>query len=173
MASYYYLMSSLPMLTADGEIPFHYDKFLEICQPVLKESRYRLLKELTLSSSEGPLLSEWSKFYSVLEKELIYQRRRRLGQNCTAPTEHDADAVRIAAAAINESNPLEAEKMLMALEFEKLDTLVNMHYFDDAALIGYAIKLKLLERKTVFDSESGKAEFSRIIDYLHQQILSM
>jgi len=173
MASYYYLMSSLPMLRADGEMPFHYDEFLEKCRSSLKEPRYQLLKELTLSSSEGPLLSEWSRFYGVLERELIYQRRQRLGQTCTAPTDRDADAVRIVAAAMNESNPLEAEKMLLELEFEKLDTLVNMHYFDDAALIGYALKLKLLERKTVFDNRRGKAEFGRIVEYLQQQILSM
>lgn len=173
MASYYYLMSSLPMLKADGEMPFHYDEFLEKCRSSLKESRYQLLKDLTLSSSEGPLLSEWSKFYGVLENELNYQRRLRLGQTCSAPSDRDADAVRIVTTVMNENNPLEAENMLLALEFEKLDALVNMHYFDDAALVGYALKLKLLERKTAFDNRRGKAEFNRIVDYLQQQILSM
>ena len=73
---------------------------------------------------------------------------------------------------MNNKNPLEAEKMLLSFQFEKLDELVSMHYFDDCALFGYALKLKLLERKTIFKQESGKKEFSRIADVLEKQIIS-
>ena len=48
-----------------------------------------------------------------------------------------------------------------------------MHYFDDCALVGYAMKLKLLERKTVFRQQEGKAELGRIVDGLQQQIMNM
>ena len=53
---------------------------------------------------------------------------------------------------MNNKNPLAAEEMLLSFEFERLDELVGIHYFDDYALIGYALKLKLLERKTSFKS---------------------
>ena len=57
MASYYYLISSLPDLRTDGEMPFSYEEFLGMCQSNVSESKYECLKNLTLSSEEGPIMS--------------------------------------------------------------------------------------------------------------------
>ena len=173
MSSLYYLMASLPMLKADGEMPFSYNEFLRLCQGNVGETRYQMLRELTVASNEGPLVSDWAKFYGVLNAELTYQRNQRLGRSCQAPLERADGAIRTVTAAMNEKNPLEAEKMLLALQFEKLDELVNLHYFDECALVGYALKLKLLERKTVFRQDKGRAEFNRITDGLQKQIINM
>ena len=70
MASQYYLISSLPDLRTDGEMPFSYEEFLGMCQSNVSESKYELLKNLTLSSEEGPLLKEWSAFYKNLMGEV-------------------------------------------------------------------------------------------------------
>ena len=80
MASYYYLISSLPDLRTDGDMPMTYDEFLDMCQSNVSESKYELLKNLTLSSEEGPLLKEWSAFYKNLMGELNYQRSVSLGR---------------------------------------------------------------------------------------------
>ena len=56
MASYYYLISSLPDLKTDGEMPMTYDEFLGMCQSNVSESKYKFLENLTLSSEEGPLV---------------------------------------------------------------------------------------------------------------------
>lgn len=173
MSSYYYLLSSLPMLKADGELPFSYDAFLRQCRGNVSEERCRMLEELTLASSEGPLVAQWAKFYGVLHEELTYQRKARLGKPCQAPAIREEAAIRTVTAAMNEKNPLEAENMLLTLQFEKLDELVNLHYFDECALVGYALKLKLLERKTVFRQDKGRAEFNRITDGLQKQIINM
>ena len=42
--------------------------------------------------------------------------------------------------------------------------------YDDYALFGYALKLKLLERKTVFNAEKGKAELDKLVKSLEEQI---
>ena len=173
MSSYYYLLSSLPLLKADGEMPFSYDTFLGMCRGNVKQERYQMLETLTVQSSEGALVSDWAKFYGVLNEELTYQRRVRLGKPCQAPVNRDDGAIRTVTAAMNEKNPLEAEKMLLTLQFEKLDELVNQHYFDDAALVGYALKLKLLERKTIFHRETGRTELDRIAEGLQKQIMNM
>ena len=55
MASYYYLIASLPELKADGEMPITYSEFLNCCQSNVSDSDYELLVNLTLSSTEGPL----------------------------------------------------------------------------------------------------------------------
>ncbi len=171
--AYYYLISSLPMLKSDGDMPFSYEQFLSVCHDSLGEDKYRMLAELSLSSSEGPLVSEWAKFYGALTDELTYQRNIRLGRKAKAPEQREEAVSKLVSSAMNNKNPLEAEEMLLALEFERLDELIGTHYFDDYALIGYALKLKLLERKKSFDKERGKNEFYRIIDNLEQQIISM
>ena len=173
MSSLYYLMASLPMLKADGEMPFSYNEFLRLCQGNVSDARYQMLRELTVASNEGPLVSDWARFYGVLNAELIYQRNQRLGRPCQTPLEREDGAIRTVTAAMNEKNPLEAEKMLLALQFEKLDELVSLHHFDESELVGYALKLKLLERKTVFDRDSGRAELDRIADDLQSQIMKM
>lgn len=173
MHSYYYLISSLPLLKVDGEMPFSYDAFLEQCRGKVNSARYQMLEELSVSSAEGPMVSEWAKFYERFNAELTYQRKQRLGKPCQVPAERDESITHAVTAAVSEKNPLEAEHMLLSIQFAKLDELVSMHYFDECALVGYALKLKLLERKTVFRQQEGKAELGRIVDALQQQIINI
>lgn len=171
MASYYYLLSSLPMLKADMSPPLTYSDFLGKCRSAVSAAKYSVLENLTLSFGKGPLLSEWSEFYTVFERELIRYRNQRSGKQVQNAGERDESVFKMISAAVGGKNPLEAEKALLALEFEKLNELIGTHYFDDHALMGYALKLKLLERKNVFDQKKGKAELGRILHGLQQQIL--
>ena len=171
MASYYYLMSRLPMLRADGEMPFPYSEFLEMCRPAVSGAKYSLLRELTLSSRKGPLVAEWAKFYAAMQRELCCLRNRRLGRQTQGEQERDDAVCAAVTAAVGGKNPLEAEKALLALQFQKLDELIGLHYFDDYALMGYALKLRLLERKSVFDQKKGKAVLGRILGSLQKQIM--
>ena len=170
MASYYYLISSLPDLKTDGEMPFTYDEFLSMCQSNVSESKYECLRVLTLSSKKGPLMKEWATFYNNLMRELNYQRSMNLGR--PYPTSHDKDSViaQVAAAAIAAENPLESERILLNFEFESLDSLVGLHTFDDVYLFGYAIKLKLPERQSCFVQLKGQMEFRRLFDQVQQRI---
>lgn len=173
MSSYYYLISSLPMLRSDGAMPISYERFLSWCEGSVSGEKLERLKTLTADSSKGPLLREWAAFYGVLSKELTYQRSVKLGRPAEPPAERDSDAVRVVNAALNAKNPLEAENMLLALEFDKLDSLLSMHYFDDYVLNGYALKLRLLERKCAFEKERGRKEFKRLFDGIQQQVFSI
>ena len=171
--AYYYLISSLPMLKSDGDMPLSYATFLEMCRDALNDDKFKILSELTLSSNEGAFLSKWAEFYGAIKEELTYQRNLRLGRKATAPSIRDDATIKVVTAAMNHQNPLTAEEMLLALEFEKLDELVGTHYFDDWALMGYALKLKLLERRGSFDFEKGKSELNRLVENLEQQIESI
>lgn len=173
MASYYYLIASLPELRADGEMPLTYEEFLSLCQGNVSESDYELLKNLTLDSKEGPLVSEWANFYGMLTKELNYQRSINLGKSYSAVYDKDGIIAQVAASALSAKNPLEAERILLEYEFENLDSLVGLHMFDDYVLFGYAIKLKLLERLTSFEQDKGKAEFQSLFDGIQQQVYSL
>ena len=171
MASYYYLLSSLPMLKADGELPLTYREFLGMCASAVSGPKYSFLESLTLSSDKGPLVSDWAVFYKALMKELTVYRNRRLDKQPQSGETENETLLKTVTDAVSGKNPLEAEKALLALEMKKLDELIGLHYFDDHALIGYALKLKLLERKNIFDQKKGKAEMTRILDGLQKQIL--
>ena len=173
MASYYYLISSLPNLRTDGDMPMTYDEFLDMCQSNVSESKYELLKNLTLSSEDGPLLKEWSAFYKNLMGELNYQRSVSLGRPYLTSYDKDSVIAQVAGAAMAAKNPLEAEKILLECEFDNLDSLVGLHTFDDRYLFGYAIKLKLLERQSCFVQSKGQKEFKRLFDQVQQRVYSL
>lgn len=173
MASYYYLISSLPDLRTDGDMPMTYDEFLDMCQSNVSESKYELLKNLTLSSEEGPLLKEWSAFYKNLMGELNYQRSVSMGRPYLTSYDKDSVIAQVAGAAMAAKNPLEAEKILLECEFDNLDSLVGLHTFDDRYLFGYAIKLKLLERQSCFVQSKGQKEFKRLFDQVQQRVYSL
>ena len=173
MASYYYLISSLPDLRTDGDMPVTYDEFLDMCQSNVSESKYELLKNLTLSSEEGSLLKEWSAFYKNLMGELNYQRSVSLGRPYLTSYDKDSVIAQVAGAAMAAKNPLEAEKILLECEFDNLDSLVGLHTFDDRYLFGYAIKLKLLERQSCFVQSKGQKEYKRLFDQVQQRVYSL
>ena len=93
MASYYYLVSSLPMLKTQGEPPMDYAAFLGMCKTAVSSGVYQTLEELTVESDKGPLLSEWAAFYKALSRELTYQRSVKLGRACPVPSDRDAAIV--------------------------------------------------------------------------------
>ena len=173
MASYYYLIASLPELRVDGDMPITYSEFLSCCHSNVSEKDYQILKNLTLSSTEGPLVNEWAQFYGMLKKELNYQRSMNLGKSYSTAYDKDGLISQVVASALSAKNPLEAEKLLLEYEFENLDSLVGLHMFDDYVLFGYAIKLKLLERLNCFEQTKGKAEFKSLFDGIQQRVYSL
>ncbi len=170
MASYYYLISSLPTLFADDAMPMTYGEFLSCCAGNVGEKTYALLESLTLSSSEGPLVREWAAAYGALTKELNAQRNAALGKQDSPVYERDAGNAKAVSAALSAKNPLEAEQILLDYEFDLLDSLVGLHAFDDTVLFGYALKLKLMERRSSFDKSKGQAEFKRLLNQAQERI---
>ena len=173
MASYYYLLSSLPTLDPHGDVPFSYEAFLKLCQGNVSEANYAILENLTPESSEGPLLREWAVIYRNLTKELNSQRSIRLGKAYPSDFDKDPIAASVASSAISADNPLDAEQQLLAYEFSQLDDLIGLHIFDDYALFGYALKLMLLERAKGFEHDKGKQEFTRLFEKVQEQILDI
>lgn len=158
------------MLRAEGNTPVTYQRFLELCRTAVSKTRYSELESLTLRSDKGPLVREWAKFYQAFSSELTFIRNEKRGLQFKGAYFHDTALSGAISAAISGKNPLEAENALIKLQFEKLDELVGAHCFDDHALMGYALKLRLLERKSIFVEKQGKDEFERILLELEKQI---
>lgn len=173
MVSYFYLISSLPELTVNGNLPITYDEFLNYCQSNVSEKKYELLENLTLDATAGSFMKEWSVVYSKLKNELNYQRSMKMGKTHSNIYDKDATITKMIADVLDAKNPFEAERLLIKYEFEMLETLVGLHTFDEYALFAYAIKLKLLERLNCFNIEQGKAEFKKLFDTVQQKVYSL
>ncbi|MCQ2397870.1 MAG: DUF2764 domain-containing protein [Sphaerochaetaceae bacterium] len=170
MASYYYLLASLPELKKDGALPISYDNFLELCNNAVNRTVYRNLSELTVETGGGSLSEKWCSFCPDVKKEICRLRNINLGkQAASSDIKHPATS-KLAEAVMHAENPLKAEKILLEAQFDYLDSLMSLHFFDDTVLYGYAIKLRLLERQSLFDTELGKSEFRRLFDNIQQQI---
>ncbi len=173
MASYYYLIASLPMLRTNAEPPLDYAAFLAMCKTAVSDRTYRTLEQLSAESDGSGLLGEWADFYRTLRSELHYQRSVKLGRPCAVPYERDAAVTAAVTAAVNAEDPLKGEQILLALEFDRLDAMTGLHSFDDHALCGYAMKLKLLERQRVFRRDEGERAFNGLLTQLRQQVFSI
>ncbi len=158
------------MLRAGDPPPMEYSKFLDACQDSVNEKVYRTLSELSVHSDQGPFLKQWSEFYRMLEAELCYRRNAKLNRPCTAPECRDIEIVQAVTAAVNAPDPLTGERLLLELEFQRLDELCAMHNFDDTVLFAYAMKLKLLERQQLFRKENGLAAFNGLLLNISEQI---
>ena len=139
----------------------------------VSDADYELLRDLTLASTEGPLVDKWAEFYGMLNKELSYQRSMNLGKSYSSAYDKDGIIAQVVSSALSAKNPLEAEKILLEYQFENLDSLIGLHMFDDYVLFGYAIKLKLLERLNCFEQTKGKAEFNSLFTGIQQRVYSL
>lgn len=173
MASYYYLISSLPMLKTDGTIPMSFEEFLEQCKSNVSAATYQSLCDLESPTNGHPMLKEWSRFMNALVEEATFQRKLKLGKPASPPDNRESEIANTVAAALAAKNPLISEQILLDLEFRKVDSMLGLHSFDEYFLFAYAIKLKLLERQTVFKQEDGSKEFRALFNGVKNQILSM
>jgi hypothetical protein len=174
VASYYYLVATLPMLRYDGSAPFGCDTFLELCKGKVSDSDYDIIsKALANDPSNHLFLKKWQTFSQMVKQELNDQRSRKLSLSSAkyhnaGPKEYAiTDAVRLA---VGNDNPLEAEMDLMLLFWKYLEELATLHTFDLEGLLSYALKLQLLERKGLFTREDGNAEFKRLFSNLQSEI---
>lgn len=173
MSSYYYLLSSLPGLSFDS-VPMDWDKFLEGCNGNVSEKEYSILKKLSLDSCEGnTFLEKWGFFYGSLKNELTMRRKKRAGETVKSETSLSTDTIQAINMAMENKNPLEAELGLLRFCFNYLETETSLSMFDQNSLMGYALKLRILERKAVFDQLEGQTEFRKLFSNLQSVIKSV
>lgn len=169
---YTYLISSLPALVFGAEPPFSFGDFLKICQPLISESDFNILKT---SSREGeyiyegipPTLQKWREFDTTLRNELVKIRASRKKIDPAKYLRRDGYAESsISHAALNAyRNPslLEAEKALDLARWRALEELCVGHYFDIDFLLIYAHKLLILQRWQRINSADKVQQLERLL----------
>lgn len=164
MRQYYYLIASLPFLEFGIKPPILYRDFLAFSREQLSESDMKILKEATIEPSgdvKGVMsaLKEWNIFDMTLRNEIARQRASKMSKEpekyIRGENHQDPFLAQSAHWAISQESPIEAERFLDKIRWEKIEELARGHYFDMDFLITYALKLQILERWERINREGG------------------
>ncbi len=155
-AYYIYLISSLPMLLFGIKPPFSYERFLKMCEGLIREQALYILRNLPIKDGDfnpcpyNSTIQKWLAFDTSLRNELV---KIRAQHKHTDPLkylrkESRADFLlsHIALAAHRNPSLVEGENNLDEARWKVLDEIEAGHYFDNDYLLVYGYKLKLLER---------------------------
>ena len=181
MASYYYLVASLPMLRFEDPPPITLAQFLKTCEQNMGEHAYALVKGLaeghiTEIHEKHAYLSQWYTRVSDVKRALHRSRAKALSRTEAASDEHqalDIHAQEVVKQAMQADDPLAAELLLMRYWWDQAEELRTSGYFTLEVLFTYTIQLDLLERKALFTPMEGNAEFKRLFSNLQSIIKSI
>ena len=170
----YYLISQLPSLDGIGEntpLPITEERFSELCNRFLKSNAKEAMSKLSLAPEKEPtftgsvLIDAWNESERNLRFALGKVRAEKMKKpfdigTRILPVEH----VRTASAALEQENPMEAEKLLNRYRLEILEALRPMDGFSEDYIFYYGLKLKLILRIRRFDKEAGEKAYRNIYD---------
>lgn len=167
MASYYYLVASLPTLSFDQSPPLSIKQFMEKCQAELSKKDYKVLENL-FNEQESPLhpfIEKYRAFSFSLNEVLNYFRGQKLQRIDESQTRKfsESNLVEIVKLALSAENPLRGELALLKYRWDYISSLASFKYFELEVVLAYAVHLKLAQRKALFDDEKGKVEFESIL----------
>jgi hypothetical protein len=157
MADFYpYVIASLPMLHFGMKPPFSFERFLEVCCPLIPKKDFQLIRTLLQpehyfeKGKRYRIIQKWIEFDIALRNELVKIRATKKHidpARYLRPEEHSWSSITpaIMAANLHTSVP-DAEKTLDEMRWKALEELSTGHYFDLDLLITYAYKLLILQR---------------------------
>lgn len=168
----YYLMSQLPSLDGLSDaapLPITEDRFLDLCGRFLPKKMLTALKGINLVPPKNAMptgykfIDKWNSYERDLRLALGIVRAEKWGKtfesgNGFIPTE----LIQIARLAAENENPLEAEVFLNSYRARFLEDLRPADPFCEDAVFYYALKLKIMARIKLFDSEKGAKAYRDI-----------
>lgn len=170
MASYPYLMASLPLLSLQGEPPLTSADFLEMAQRLLPSGEFagvRLAMEGRLEEVALPALGRYVHAEIQLRDALARLRAARAGVDA-APfmrpfAGFDSSAERVAAEAMSAANPLERELILDQYRWQTLEDISALDAFGLVSVYSYGLRLQLVEKWHRLDEAQGEVAVETMV----------
>lgn len=168
MNGYYYLMTSLPTLSykEGGKVPFTKETFIKRIDGFVPKKDKKSIEDLLNGKSiNAPFMKQYNEMCSSIQRAVLHYRALRLGKNDSKyilKTPESSDVMKLARSAVEAENPYESELKIFELYWKALDKLSAFHFADFLSLSVYALKLRLLFRKTSFDKQKGRQEATRL-----------
>ncbi len=178
MSQYYYLVSTLPLLSYDSEYTISTEYFLEQCEKWLTARDYQILKTVSISEFNShkagcALLDKWLVWEINLRNELVKLRAQKKGLEgdaYLATVPEVLGTAEIAREAAAQESPLAAEELLNRARWSFLDDLEVGCFFTIEKLIIYYLRLQILERKSLFNKEVGSERYKSIYESITKEI---
>lgn len=168
----YYLISQLPSLDGISDnmpLPITEERFMQLCNNLLKDRIKSQLNNLTLTpplipeKSTSALILAWNEGERSLRLALAKVRAEKMKKTFDSDKEFlPVEVIKVANNAVETENPLEAEKFLTEYRLKFLEGLRPMDSFCEDFIYYYSLKLKLLQRIKQFDAEIGEVRYKNI-----------
>ena len=178
--SYPYLLTTLPPLIFQKEVPLSQDEFLELCHNLVPPKAYADLLQLFSQKANGnQMVEDYFLYEHSLDNEVTQIRARHLGRTVpVALTPLPYAPVGEAQEVMNAHNPRESEQARLYSLWAKLDSLKTTEFLNYEALAIYALQLRLLHRKDLFQRQKGEMALQMLAKnllperYLHRKSMS-
>jgi len=175
------------MLQFSQKQPLAYADFLASYSESVTEDDSRLLqslqRNLRFEIEEGHRVTEqWNAFVHDVTSELAHLRIIKARKESEHHQHEDKDmysmilsgeVVEGVRGVFSMEDPLSSELALLKLYWDKAESLKGSHAFDSTVLLLYAIQLRILERKELFDPLEGNQEFKRLFHDIQTTIKSI
>ena len=171
MGSYYYLVAQLPYLTYGQTPPMPPQAFKELVKPSLSAEDSGLLDMVSLAYPDGAVrcgsdfIDGWREWEQTLRLNLAKNRALKSKRESAFTAEPPAlpvDAAVAATRAAAEESPLEAEITHDKARWSAIDSLLGYEYFDRNTIFAYLLKLLILQRRALFQTETGFSEYKSL-----------
>jgi len=154
---YHYLVCSLPYLELEKEAPITADIFLSECGKWLTVREMSVLmntdvEDFEIKKDDPKIMRDW-KFFDLSLRGLLASARASLKGSRQGKIPDEIKDV------FDQPDPLMMEKRLAGKRWEYLDESGFGNYFDFNYLMLYLLKLRVIERLSLFDKDKGLAVF--------------
>lgn len=170
--NHYYLMAQLPSLDGVGDgapLPITEERFDELCTRFMGKKAVTTLHSLTLSPPREPdktgneLLDNWCAAERQLRLALGKLRSEAIQKPFDIGEEPlSSEAIQAAQTAMEQEDPMAAEKILNHYRLGLLENLRPTDAFSEDMVFYYGLKLKLLGRIRRFDEAAGREAYRNI-----------
>ena len=190
MAYYYYLVAQLPCLVYGQALPMLPEAFIGLAKPQLNNHDAALLDMVSLDPPPPPSVSgepsvsaslahkekvpasgsgfidgwrEWEWTLRLnLAKERAHKNKREGGVMANPPVIPTDAAVLAHKVITTIESPLEAEMMLDRARWDIIIELQGNDFFDRNTVFAYLLKLFILQRHSLFQTEAGFSEYKSL-----------
>lgn len=171
-----YIISSLPFLQFGHKAPMAFERFLEICKDLVSHDEFLILKDsknitdgkIKDRVKAGSIMQVWHDFEFLLRNQLVNIRAKRLHKNADkylrGRFDTDPSFTHKVGEIARQPQPLEVERSLDAMRWNKLEELCFGHYFDKEFLFIYGQKLLILNRWDKIHSANKQKLFDGLME---------
>lgn len=169
--SYFYFLSSLPLLLFDRKPVVSIKYFLKAARSCLSDGDFKILPEARLDpvkecSKSNSFLREWTKREFSLRIYLAINRAVKSGFSYILPSvpEPDSEHQFYSSQIINENNPRIAEILIDKGRWQFIDDYTKNDFFDLNSTLAYYLKLQINTRNFNMNSERGEDGYNTILE---------